>query len=168
MFPDWFLKPESLFRTLLWVLSPLLAWFVGKKLIQRFEAWNEATSETAARASLTYLYKALENPPSLLESVAYIVCFLPVPVALTMMFGVLYLMPFPLPHLQLDPELAQKMRASFLYLAFLFNYLLFGVLAVHGITVAYRLRHGEPRYAENYKAGIQKRIDRLRKKYPRL
>jgi len=168
MFPDWFMKPESLFRTVLWFLGPFFAWLVVKKVIQRFETWNEAVSEAAARRSLPGLYKALENPPSLLESVAYIICFLPVPVALTMMFGVLFFMPFSLPHAQLDYELALKVRATILYVLFLFNYLLFGVLAIHGISVAYRLRHGEARYAENYRAGIQKRIDRLRKKYPRL
>jgi len=31
------------------------------------------------------------------------------------------------------------------------NYVVFGVLTVHGIKTAYRLRHGQTRFHENYK-----------------
>ncbi len=152
----------------MWFLGPFFAWLVGKLIIRRFEAWNEAASEAAAARTLPQLHKMLENPPSLLESVAYIVCFLPIPIALTMMVGALLFWPGHRQSLLINQELALRLWWIFLYALFLFNYLLFSVLAFRGISVAYRLRHGEARYAENYKAGIQKRIDRLKKKYPRL
>jgi hypothetical protein len=56
------------------------------------------------------------------------------------------------------------------YLALLFfcNYLPFSLLTVYGIYVMYWLRQGEARYADNYKEGLQKRIDQLKKKFPQL
>jgi hypothetical protein len=50
----------------------------------------------------------------------------------------------------------------------MFTYGLFGNLAIHGIVVAYRLRHGGARYSDNFEAGTQKQIDRLKKKFPKL
>src|SRR5689334_7919830 len=104
MFPDWLTKPESLFRILLFLLSPGYVWLV-KKLWQMFSEWNALTSERAARISLVFLKKALDNTPTLLESVAYLVCFLPIPIALTTTFGVLYFAPFEFTssHPLLDP-----------------------------------------------------------------
>jgi len=169
MFPDWFMKPESVFRTVLWLLGPFLAWFVGKVIVRRIETWHASRSEFAAKASLVYLYQAMDNPPTLLTSVAHIVCFLPLPIVSTALLFTLYLSPRIQPlYRPIDPQLAQNILWTFLSLLFFFNYLLFGVLAIYGIKVAYWLRHGEARFAENYRAGVQKRIDRLKKKFPQL
>jgi hypothetical protein len=167
MIPEWFKKPETLFWTLLWLASPFLTLLVGK-VLRHVEAWHAARSESTAKASLVYLYNALSNPPTLLQSVAHMVCFLPIPIALTMALLLMYVLPVRLPHLQLDPGLAWEIRATFLSLIFFSNYVLFGFLAVYGIRVAYWLRHGEARYGDNYKAGIQKRIEQLKKKFPQL
>jgi hypothetical protein len=166
MLPGWFTKLESLFRTILWVFGPFFGWWVSKVILRRVEAWHAARSETTARASLIYLYKALENPPTLLESLAYIICFLPLPIALTSALLSTYFDPFLRPHS--DFLLPPEIGAAFVSLLSFVSYLIFGVLTVHGVTVAYRLRHGEARYSDNYKAEIQKRIDRLKKKFPGL
>jgi hypothetical protein len=169
MFPDWFTKPEAIFRTVLWLMGPFFAWLVGKTVLRHVEAWHASRSESAARISLAYLYKALENPPSLLESVAYIVCFLPLPIALTLALLAIYFSPYlPIPPLHSYPHSAKTISETIVSLFFFLNYLLFGVLAVHGVQVAYRLRHGEARYVDNYRAGVQKRIDRLKKKFPQI
>jgi hypothetical protein len=87
-----------------------------------------------------------------------------------MTVGVLYFAPRPLPPslYVLDPGTAEYILRTIFFCLFLLNYLLFGVLAAHGVHVAYRLRHGEARYADNYKVATQKRIDRLKKKFPQL
>lgn len=171
MLPDWFTKPESLYRTVLFLTSPLYVWLVSKA-VRYARARNASRTESVARARLASLYRALENPPTLLESLAYIVCFLPLPIFVTLILVVIYFAPpSPFPSLNPDPRLAhfvQEIVGTFFFLLFFLNYLIFGVLAFHGILVAYRLRHGEARYTENYKAGIQKQIDRLKKKFPRL
>ena len=92
MFPDWFWKPESLFRTILWVISPLYVWLAGL-LIRRLKSWHALQSESAARASLKSLCKALEQPPTLLESIGHMVCFIPIPIFSTAMALTLYLSP---------------------------------------------------------------------------
>jgi len=51
---------------------------------------------------------------------------------------------------------------------FFITSVLFGALTAQGLFVVSRLRHGEARYAENYKAGIQGRIDKLKKKFLNL
>ena len=124
--------------------------------------------ESVAKSRLTYLYKELEHPPALLESVALIVCFLPIPFAIIGGFLLLYFAPPPPPIFMIDPILAHKIGRAFLVLLCLVIYSVFGVLAIQGIRVAYRLRNGEARYHENYRAGIQKQIDKLKKKFPRL
>lgn len=169
MLPDWLTKPESLFRTLLWLLSPLYVWLAGK-VVRYAGAWHVSRTESAARVRLASLYKLLQNPPTLLESLAYIVCFLPLPIVVTVALLFAYFAPPPpsLHLIRIDPRLAQKMGETMFSIFFLLNYMLLGLLAIHGIAVAYRLRHGEARYSDNYKAGIQKRIDRLKKKFPRL
>jgi hypothetical protein len=170
MLPDWFMKPESIFRTVLWLLGPFLAWFVGKFIVQRVEVWHASRTERTARARLPYLYKSKDNPPTLLSSVAYLVCFLPLPIFLTTLVLTLYFSPPPSypPAYTLDPHLAQSIRLNTLAILSFCIYVLFGVLTIYGIKVAYWLRHGEARYAENYRAGIQKKIDRLKKKFPQL
>jgi sterol desaturase/sphingolipid hydroxylase (fatty acid hydroxylase superfamily) len=169
MLPDWFTKPESIFRTVLWAASPFFTWLIGRIVLRRFEAWHAARTEANARISLLSLHKSLENPPTLLESVAFIVCFLPLPFFLAALFGVLYFLPYPSPnYAHLDPYLAQEFRRSALVVAFLIVYIVFGVLAVHGFYVMHRLRHGEARYAENYKTEVQSRINKLKEKFPKL
>jgi hypothetical protein len=169
MLPDWFTKPEGIFRTVLWLVSPLFTWLIGKVILRRIETWHAARTEANARISLLSLHKALDNPPTLLESVAYIVCFLPLPFFLAALFGVLYFLPHPSPsYVYVDPHLAQEFRRSAFVVASFIIYLLFGVLAVHGFYVAYRLRHGEARYAENYKREMQARINEVKKKFPKL
>lgn len=170
MLPDWFTKPESLYRTMLFLTSPLYVWLMGKA-VRHMKAWHASRTESVARVRLASLSRALENPPTLLESVGYIVCFLPLPIVVTLILFVLYFAPQPAQPPHPDPRLAhlaQEMVGTFFFLLFFLNYLIFGALAFHGIQVAYRLRHGEARYAENYKAGVQKQIDRLKKKFPRL
>ncbi len=164
------MKPESMFRTVLWFLGPFLAWFVGRFIIQRIESWHAAQTEANAKASLTYLYQSIENPPTLLSSVAYLVCFLPLPIFLTALVLTLYfsLRPSYPPVYPFDPHLAQSIRHNTLSFLSFCIYGLFGVLTVYGIKVAYWLRHGEARYAENYRAGVQKKINRLKKKFPQL
>jgi hypothetical protein len=168
---DWFMKPESLFRTVLWLLGPFFTWFVGRAILRRYEAWQAALSESKARATLTYLYKALDNPPTLLESLAYIICFLPVPFFVVALCFTLYFLP-PRPHwfptAPLDPDTARLIRGATGLVLSLCLYSVFGVLAAHGIRTAYHLRHGQAQYHANYRAGIQKQIDKLLKKFPKL
>jgi hypothetical protein len=168
--PDWFTRPESLFRTALWLLGPFFTWLVGRAILRRYDAWEAALSESRARASLTYLYKALDNPPTLLESLAYIVCLLPIPFFIVALFLTLYFAPQPhwVPFVPLDPDTAYQVRMASGLVLSLFCYTTFGVLTVHGIKTAYDLRHGQVRYHANYRAGIQKRIDKLLKKFPQL
>lgn len=112
----------------------------------------------------------MQHPPTLAESLAFIICFLPLPLMLVFLSLTVYFLPAPpaaLPHIQ-DPYIAHEVTRTFFILVFFPSYTLFGVLTVHGIKVAFRLRHGAARYADNYKAGIQKRIDKLKKKFPQL
>ena len=67
-----------------------------------------------------------------------------------------------------DSATAEKLFYTFLFVVCFINYVVFGVLTVYSIQVAYRLRHGEALYAENCKKGVQKQIDRLTKKFPGL
>jgi hypothetical protein len=168
---EWFTRPESQFRTVLWLLGPFFTWFVGRAILRRYEAWEAALSESKARATLTYLYKALDNPPTLLESLAYIVCFLPIPIFIVALCFTLYFSP-PRPHwfpaAPLDPDVAHRIRGVIGFMLSLCCYSVFGVLMVHGIKTAYHLRHGQAWYHANYRAGIQKRIDKLLKKFPHL
>lgn len=168
--PDWFTKPESLFRTILWLLGPFFAFFIGRVVLRRYETWESVLSESNARATLAYLYKALDNPPTLLESLAYIVCFAPIPVFVVGFFLTLYFAPRPnwVPLFPLDPDVAHHVRRSIGLVLSLCCYTIFGVLTVHGIKTAYHLRHGQVRYHANYRAGIQKRIDKLLKEFPQL
>ena len=76
--------------------------------------------------------------------------------------------PRPPPPVQIDPHIAHVVIVTVLFAVSFLNYLIFSYVTVYGIKVAYRLRHGEARYADNYKAEIQKRIERLRKKFPNL
>ena len=87
-----------------------------------------------------------------------------------MTLGTLYFLPRPPSDfpLILDPHTAEKIFGLFFGTLCFVNYVLFSVLTLYGIQVAYRLRHGEARYAENYKLGIQKQIDRLVKRFPKL
>jgi hypothetical protein len=166
LFPDWLTQPESQLKIVLFLLSPGYVW-LAKKLGRRISDWHALRSERAARISLTYLKKSLTNPPTLLESIAYLVCFLPIPIALTMMYGSFYFDPLPPPQF-FDRHTAEYISRTFAACLFFVNYLLFGLLTAHGVQVAYRLRHGEARYADNYKAATQRRIDRLKRKYPQL
>ncbi len=168
MFPDWLTKPEMIFAVVLWLTSPLWGWFV-----QRARSWYASRSELSARARMEYLQQKIVRPPTLVESLAFIICFLPIPFTMAMVWPVLYFSPPPpswLPKVQ-DPHTAHvgiEIVREVLFLVFFCTYTLFGVLTVHGIYVAFLLRNGAANYADNYKAGIQKRIDKLRKKYPQL
>ena len=170
MFTDWFTKPESLFRTALWLFGPFFTFFIGRVILRRYDAWESALSEKAAREKLAYLYKAFGNPPTLLESVAYIVCFLPVPIFVVALCFTLYFSPRPhwAPLYPLDPNVKDQIRRTLGFVLSLSCYAIFGVVMVHGIKTAYHLRHGQALYHANYRAGIQKRIDKLPKKFPQL
>ena len=150
------MKPEALllFWIVLYLIGPLFSWFVGKAILRHVEVWLASRSESAARANLAYLYKALDNPPTLLESVAYIICFLPLPIALTMALASVYAFPIPPPPLpHLDPRIKQMTGETIASLLFFRNYALFSLPAVRGVQVAHQPRHGEARYADNYKTG---------------
>jgi hypothetical protein len=168
MFPTWFTQHDTEFKVALWLLGPLYVWLV-KKLCQKIAGWHALNTERGARISLISLRKALENPPTLLESTAYIICALPFPIASAMLIGTLYFVPVRPPVIyQVDPYIMEELMSSLLTGLFFVNYVLFGVLTVHGVTVAYRLREGEARYAKHYKEGVQKLIDRLTDRYPNL
>jgi len=168
--PDWFTRPESLFRTILWLVGPFFTWFIGRAILRRYESWEAALSESNARATLVYLYKSLDNPPTLLESLAYIVCFLPIPIFVVALCLTMYFSPRPhwAPLFLLDPDTAHQVRRTIGLVLSFCCYAIFGVLTVHGIKTAYYLRHGQMRYHANYRAGIQKQIDKLLKKFPQL
>jgi len=70
--------------------------------------------------------------------------------------------------LVIDTHLSQEIGTVLLSILFFFTYLLFSMLAVHGIRVAYHLRHGQARYHEHYREGMQKQIDKIKKKFPKL
>jgi hypothetical protein len=166
MLPEWFTKPDTVFKTVLWLLSPVYVWAAKKAWgkLREFHAWN---SERAARISLLSLRKALDRPPTLLESVAYLACALPLPIVSLMLVGTLWFVPVRPPTIY-SAETAQMVVYTFLFVLCFINYVVFGVLTFYGIQVAYRLRHGEALYAENYKEGVQKQIDRLTKRFPDL
>jgi hypothetical protein len=170
---NWFTKPESLFRTALWLLGPFFGWFIGRAILRRYEAWEAARSESKARAQLTILYSALDNPPTLLESLAYIVCFLPIPIWMAALGITLHFAPRPprwfFPFAPpFSPETARRILEASIFVPSFLLYLVFGVLTAHGVRTLYHLRHGQVWYRVNYKAGIRKRIDKLLKKFPQL
>jgi hypothetical protein len=168
MFPEWFTKPDTIFKTVLWLLSPVYVW-AAKRLWKKAQELNAWSSERAARIRLVSLRRAIDSPPTLLESVAYLVCGLPLPIASVMMVGALSFVPVRPPAIYpVDPQTAQKLDYTLIFLLCFINYIVFGVLTLYGIQVAYRLRHGEALYAENYKKSIQKQIDRLTKQFPSL
>jgi hypothetical protein len=168
MLPEWFGKPDTIYKTVLWLLSPVYVW-AAKKSWRKVKELNDLTSERAARIRLASLRGAVDNPPTLLSSVAYLVCFLPLPIALVATVGTIYFVPFrPAPRVSVDPQVVATVVYTVLFVVCLINYVLFAVLTLYGIQVAYRLRHGEALYAENYKKSIQKQIDRLMGKFPGL
>src|SRR6267154_4634193 len=139
MLPDWFTKPESLFRTALWLLGPFLTFFIGRVILRRYESWEAARSEASARINLDFLLYALDNPPTLLASVAYIICFLPLPIAIGMVLSAGYLVHFRNPFTAIFPRISPEVAGTILSSVFFVNYILFALLTVHGIRVAYRL-----------------------------
>jgi hypothetical protein len=169
MLPSWSTKPETIFQTVLYLTSPV--WFyLTVWLWQRGRSWYAARSELAARASIEYLKRQMENPPTLVESLAYIICFLPLPFLLVFIALLLYFSPAPpswFPRMQ-DVHLAHEIVSAFLNLLFFCMYALFGVLTVHGIKVISRLRHGAARYADHYRLERERRIEKLIVKFPRL
>jgi hypothetical protein len=167
MLLDLFTKQDTILAIVLFLATPPWAWVVFAAS-RRVKEWHAAQSEVAAKSMLVYLYGSLENPPTPLLFLAYIIFFLPIPIALTAGILTFFLVPIPLPHLQIDPALAREILRIVLWVILLVIYALFGVLAVYGIQAAYWLRHGEARFSDNYRAGIRKRIDRLEKKFPQL
>jgi hypothetical protein len=157
-----------IFSMVLWFTSPLW-FFLTAWLWQRGRSWHASRSELAARASIECLKHQMEHPPTLVESVAFIVCFLPLPfflvfLALTLHFAPA--LPF-VPHMQ-DVYLAHEIVRTLLILLFLSMYTIFGLLTVHGIKVAFRLRHGAAHYADHYRMEREKRIEKLQRKFPQL
>jgi hypothetical protein len=72
------------------------------------------------------------------------------------------------PATPIDPETGRLVFGTVASVVMFCSYMLFGVLTAQGIKVAYHLREGQARYHANYKAGVQKRIDKLLKKFPQL
>ncbi len=171
MLPSWLTKPETIFTLALYITSP--AWFYLFEWVrQRIRAWNASQSERSARAFILYLQEEMEHPPTLVGSLAFIICFLPLPFMLAFLAVVLHFVryippPFPMPHLQ-DTPLTREVVAAVLAVIFLPFYILFGLLTVHGIKVAYRLRFGAAHYADHYRMERQRKIDEIRKQFPRL
>ena len=164
MLPDWLAKPNAWFLLVLSIFLTLLV----DGLMRRGRTLYASRSESTAKARLTYYYKALAEPPTLLESLAWIICFLPLPFALASILLFLRYAPAPTVKPVIDTHLSQEIGTVLLSILFFFTYLLFSMLAVHGIRVAYHLRHGQARYHEHYREGMQKQIDKIKKKFPKL
>lgn len=163
---DWVTSPY--FAVLLFLLSPLLTLLVNSG-VQKARGWHAARSESTARARLKYYYKRLDEPaPTLLEDLAYIICALPFPLALASIILFLRFAPTASGNFLISVDLAHKISSSTLEILFFCTYLLYAVLTIQGVKVAYRLRHGQTKYQENYKAELQKQIDKLKKKFPKL
>jgi hypothetical protein len=167
--PDWFTRPEAIFRTILWFLGPFLTWVVGKFIIRRIEAWYAASSLESAKDSLKMYHRRLENPPTLLESVAVIVCFMPIPLAL-LGVGLFFSNPPNWIFLNRDPNDAELLQAvsRLRSIAFFTTYLISGTLTLLGFKTIRRLRRGEESYSKNYQAEMIEKIEKLKQKYPAL
>jgi hypothetical protein len=169
MLPSWLTKPETIFSMVLWFTSPL--WFyLLARIGQRLWSWHASRSEWAARERIQFLRYQMENPPTLVESLAYIICFLPLPFFLVFLGLTLYLSPPPpswFPRMQ-DVHRVQEIGDSFFAVIFFLCYTLFGMLTVHGISVLFRLRHGAAQYADHYRLERERRIEKLIAKFPRL
>ena len=171
MLPDWLTKPEVIFAIVLALLISPLWTSLTRWIWRHLVSWHASRSEFAARKNIEYLQRKFEHPPTLVESLAFIICFLPLPFALAMAALTVYVLPPPpswFPTLADDPHMGQGVVRTFLVLVCLSSYALFGTLTVHGIQIAFRLRHGATHYADNYRAGIEKRINKLKKKFPQL
>jgi hypothetical protein len=157
-----------IFAMVLWFTSPLW-FFLTAWLWQRGRSWSAFQSERAAQQRIAYLKYQMEHPPTLVESVAFIICFLPLPFFLVFLALTIHFAPaFPfVPHMQ-DVQLAHEITRTLLILLFISMYTIFGLLTVHGIKVAFRLRHGAVHYADHYRMEREKRIEKLKKKFPRL
>jgi hypothetical protein len=150
---------------ILGILS-LVVSVLGLLLNQEVREWIALRSESSARKRLAYLRGEYANPPTLIGSIAPIICLMPLPVALwTGMIGASFTgLIWPPPNLGVPPSLARGLFAFVMFVA----YFVSAISAAIGIRVAYRLRHGEHQYAKTYRASIQKQIDDLVFKYPKL
>jgi hypothetical protein len=167
----WYSQPDTIFKLVLWLLSPAYVW-LAKLVWNKLREAYSSSSERNARRQILSLRQELANPPTLLGSVAYLVCFLPLPFALIGAWAILYLAPnprelLPAPFL-IDAKTGDFIVRSFFLLMSLTTYMLFGVLTIFGARVAYHLRHGEAKYVDNYRATIEAQIQRLKKKFPAL
>jgi hypothetical protein len=91
-------------------------------------SFHASRTESNARASLIRLRKTLQNPPTLLESLAYIICALPVPITVAMVVFTLYFSPVPpLDHPHPNPTV-QLIFSFVIFTFFLCGYVFFGVL----------------------------------------
>jgi hypothetical protein len=169
MFPAWLTKPESMFWIFLWLTSPLWA-YVVEKVSKKIRSQYAASSEAMARDSLEKLDDSLRNPPSLNDDIAVIICFLPLPLALALAMTTAFLFPRVPPAwvMQADPHAVKVIALTILLVPLLSLYCLYALLTLHGFKIAWRLRHGARFYTDTYKKGIQKQIDKLRKKYPNI
>jgi hypothetical protein len=125
MFPDWLTKPEVILAIVLYLTAPAWVWLVGRAI-----SWYAQRSELAAQANLEYLRRKIEHPPTLVESLAFIICLLPIPFTMAMVWPVLYFSPPPpawFPKVQ-DPHTVHEgievVRTVF-FLVFFFTYTLF-------------------------------------------
>jgi len=164
--PDWFTKPEAIFRTVLWFLGPFFAWAVGRLVIKRWETWYAARSLESARSSLKRYRRRIENPPTLLESVAEIVCLLPIPLAF-LSIGLFFLNPPSWAVLHGDVNTLAAPQ-TFRNTSFFLAYVTSGILGLRGYRIVGRLRLGEAFYMKIYMLEMANKIAKLERKYPSL
>jgi len=166
MLPAWTTRPE--FTLFLALTSPVWYWIVTG-IGRRIRSWHASLTEATARRNLDYLQQSLKNPPKLLESLAFIICALPLPFAVAFTALALYFNPFPKnPTPPFDPQVTHVIARDIIWFMSVFAYAIFAVLTVHGIKVAWRMRWGAEHYADTYKKDIRKRIVKLKRKFPQL
>jgi hypothetical protein len=165
MLPDWFVKPESLFRTVLWLLSPILGWVLGTLIFRRFEAWHAIRSESGAKQRLTYLYFQTEHPtpPNVQDIVNRIICTLPMALAVGSIAAAFAVGVYSKPHSESQLRIFRALLGVILGVTTGG----FAALAVEGIK-GIRLLNHQSHTADDYAQDIRNQIKKIKKKFPQL
>jgi hypothetical protein len=166
MLPDWFVKPESLFRTTLWVLSPFLGGVVAIFILRPFEAWHAVRSESGAKERLTQLYFQTEHPtpPNVQDIVNAIICTLPMALTVGSIAAAAFVVV-----LYSKPHSESQLRIIRMLLGVISGVATggFAVLAIEGIK-GIRLLNHQSHTADDYAQDIRGQIKKIKKKFPQL